>query len=60
MRDFVLLRVALFLLLTASAWRLSPFGLEGPMAIGAGAALCAVILLFEYRIREITDRKSVV
>ena len=54
MKDFLLLRATLFFLLLASAWYLKPFGLEGPLAAGAGAVFCAVIFLFEHRIREIT------
>lgn len=59
MRDFLLLRVALFLPVVASAWYLKPFGLTGPWAMGAGAALCALILLFEIRIREMTLKRLI-
>jgi uncharacterized protein YacL len=58
-KDFLLLRATLFLLLVASAWYLKPFGLEGVFAAGAGAALCAMILLFEHRIREITLKRLI-
>jgi uncharacterized protein YacL len=58
-KDFLLLRAALCFVLLASAWYLKPFGLEGPLAAGAGAAVCAVILLFEHRIREITLKRLI-
>lgn len=59
MKDFLLLRATLLFLLAASAWYLKPFGLEGPQAAGAGAAVCAVILFFEHRIREITLKRLI-
>ena len=59
MKDFILLRVALFSLLAASAWYLKPFGLDGPLAAGAGAALCALILFFEHRAREVTLKRLI-
>ena len=59
MKDFILLRVALFSLLAASAWYLKPFGLDGPLAAGAGAALCALILFFEQRAREVTLKRLI-
>ena len=57
MRDFLLLRATLLLLLTAAAWYLKPFGLESPLAMGAGAIVCALVLVFEHRIREITLKR---
>ena len=57
--DFLLLRATLLFLLMASAWHLKPLGLEGPSAVAAGAALCAVILFFEHRIREITLKRLI-
>ncbi|MBI2688907.1 MAG: TRAM domain-containing protein [Acidobacteria bacterium] len=57
MRDFLLLRVALLLLMTASAWFFKPFGLDPPLAALAGGALCAVILFFEHQIREVTLKR---
>ena len=59
MKDFLLLRAALFFLLLASAWYLKPFGLEGPLAATAGAGVCVVILFFEYRVREITLKRLI-
>ena len=59
MKDFLLLRATLLFLLMASAWHLKPLGLEGPPAAAAGAALCAVILFFEHRIREITLKRLI-
>ena len=59
MKDFILLRVALFSLLAASAWYLKPFGLDGPLAAGAGAVLCALILFFEHRAREVTLKRLI-
>jgi len=58
-KDFLLLRAALFFLLLASAWYLKPFGLEGPLAAAAGAGVCVVILFFEYRVREITLKRLI-
>jgi uncharacterized protein YacL len=58
-KDFLLLRAALLFLLLASAWYLKPFGLEGLRAAGAGAACCAVVFLFEHRIREITLKRLI-
>ena len=57
--DYLLLRATLLFLLMASAWYLKPLGLEGPPAVAAGAALCAVILFFEHRIREITLKRLI-
>ena len=59
MKDFILLRVALCSLLVASAWYLKPFGLDGPLAAVAGAALCALILFFEQRAREVTLKRLI-
>lgn len=59
MKDFLLLRAALFFLLLASAWYLKPFGLEGPLAAGAGVGVCAVILFFEHRVREVTLKRLI-
>jgi uncharacterized protein YacL len=59
MKDFLLLRVTLLLLLTASAWHLKPFGLDSITAGAAGAGLCGLILLFEFRIREITLKRLI-
>lgn len=59
MRDFLLLRATLLLLLAVSAWFLKPFGLESPLAAAAGAGICALILFFEYRIREITLKRLI-
>ncbi|MFN0106920.1 MAG: PIN/TRAM domain-containing protein [Bryobacteraceae bacterium] len=59
MKDFLLLRATLFLLLLASAWYLRPFGLDGPWAAASGAALYALILLFEHRSREITLKRLI-
>lgn len=58
-RDFLLLRATLLILLTAAAWYLKPFGLESPLAMGAGAIVCALVLLFEHRIREITLKRLI-
>jgi len=58
-KDFLLLRATLFFILAASAWHLKPFGLERPLAAGAGAIFCGVILLFEHRIREITLKRLI-
>jgi uncharacterized protein YacL len=59
MKDFLLLRVTLFLLMTASAWYLKPFGLNSFAAAAAGAGLCGLILLFEFRIRDITLKRLI-
>ena len=59
MKDFVLLRAALCLVLAASAWYLKPFGLNGPLAAAAGAVVCVGILFFEYRVREITLKRLI-
>jgi len=59
MRDFLLLRVAMLILLTASAWYLKPFGLDSPLAAGAGAVLFACMLVFEHRIREVTMKRLI-
>jgi uncharacterized protein YacL len=57
MRDFLLLRATLLLLLASAAWFLQPFGLQRPLAALVGVALCGVILFFEHRIREITLKR---
>ena len=57
MRDFLLLRATLLLLLASAAWFLQPFGLDRPLAAGVGVALCGLILFFEHRIREITLKR---
>ncbi|HEU0119401.1 MAG TPA: PIN domain-containing protein [Bryobacteraceae bacterium] len=59
MQDFVLLRAALLLVLTASAWFLRPFGLDRPLAAAAGILLCGVILFFEHQAREITLKRLI-
>jgi uncharacterized protein YacL len=59
MQDFYLLRATLFLLMTASAWFLRPFGLDHPVAAGVGAVMCGLILVFESRIREITLKRLI-
>jgi uncharacterized protein YacL len=56
-KDFLLLRATLFVLLVASAWYFKPFGLEGALSAVAGGAACAVILFFEHRIREVTLKR---
>ena len=57
MRDFLILRATLLLLLASAAWFLQPFGLQRPLAAIVGVALCGVILFFEHRIREITLKR---
>jgi uncharacterized protein YacL len=57
MRDFLILRATLLLLLASAAWFLQPFGLQRPLAALVGVALCGVILFFEHRIREITLKR---
>jgi uncharacterized protein YacL len=57
MRDFLLLRATLLLLLASAAWFLQPFGLQRPLAALVGVALCGVILFFEHQIREITLKR---
>ena len=57
MRDFLILRATLLLLLASAAWFLHPFGLQRPLAALVGVALCGVILFFEHRIREITLKR---
>ena len=57
MRDFLLLRATLLLLLASAAWFLQPFGLQRPLAALVGVALCGLILFFESRIREITLKR---
>jgi uncharacterized protein YacL len=58
-KDFLILRGSLLLLMTASAWFLKPFGLESPLAAVAGAILAALILFFELRIREVTLKRLI-
>jgi uncharacterized protein YacL len=59
LREFLILRAALLLLLAVAAWHLQPFGLQPIPSLVAGLALGAVILLFERRIREITLKRLI-
>lgn len=59
MRDFLLLRATLLVLLASAAWFLQPFGLPPPIATLVGVALCGLILFFEHQIREITLKRLI-
>ncbi len=59
MRDFLLLRAALLVILAGSAWYLKPFGLESPVAAAAGIGLGALLFFFELHIREVTLKRLI-
>jgi uncharacterized protein YacL len=58
-RDFLLLRAALLVILAGSAWYLKPFGLGSPVAAAAGIGLGALLFFFELHIREVTLKRLI-
>jgi uncharacterized protein YacL len=58
-RDFLLLRAALLVILAGSAWYLKPFGLGSPVAAAAGLGLGALLFFFELHIREVTLKRLI-
>lgn len=59
MNDLMMVRALFVLMLSAAAWYLGPFRLDGIAAAGVGAGFGLLILLFELRLRQVSLKRLI-
>jgi uncharacterized protein YacL len=59
MADLILIRLLFVAVMGLAAYFLKPFGLEGPIAAGVGAAAGAGVVIFEIRIKQVSLKRLI-